>query len=78
LFDFKGGNIKEKDILDIWKNSEAFKEIRNLSNICTDEIPYCRNCDYNVLCNAGCRADAYAVYGDLLAPDPFCPYWREK
>lgn len=78
FFDFKGGNIRNQDILDIWRNSENFEKIRNLSNIFTDQIPYCRNCDYNVFCNAGCRADAYAVYGDLLAPDPFCPYWKEK
>lgn len=78
LYDFKGGNVREQDILDIWKNSTAFEKIRNLSDIPTEEIPYCRNCDYNVLCNAGCRADAYAIYGDLSAPDPFCPYWREK
>lgn len=78
LFDFKGGNIREKDILDIWRNSENFKRIRSLSSVSIDQIPYCRNCKYNVFCNAGCRANAYAVYGDLLAPDPFCPYWKEK
>jgi radical SAM protein with 4Fe4S-binding SPASM domain len=78
LFDFKGGNVREKDILEIWKNSENFEKIRRLANISTGEIPYCRNCDYNIYCNAGCRADAYAVFGDLLAPHPFCPYWQEK
>ena len=78
LFDFRGGNIREQDILDIWKHSENFERIRHLSDVSIDEIPYCRNCDYNVFCNAGCRADAYAVSGDLLAPDPFCPYPKEK
>ena len=78
LFDFKAGNIREQDILDIWRNSKIFKRIRNLSDISIDQIPYCRNCKYNVLCSAGCRADAYAVYRDLMAPDPFCPYWKEK
>jgi radical SAM protein with 4Fe4S-binding SPASM domain len=77
LFDFKGGNIREQDILDIWRNSEVFKGIRDLSDICTDQIPSCKNCNYNVLCNGGCRADAYAVFGDILAPDPFCPYWEK-
>jgi radical SAM protein with 4Fe4S-binding SPASM domain len=72
------GNIRKQDILDIWKNSENFKAIRDLSNTTTDQIPYCKNCDYNPYCNAGCRADAYVVHGDLKAPDPFCPYWRKK
>lgn len=77
LFDFKGGNIRDRDILYIWNNSENFKKIRNLSHTSIDQVHYCRNCDYNVFCNGGCRANAYAVYGDLMAPDPFCPFWRE-
>jgi radical SAM protein with 4Fe4S-binding SPASM domain len=78
LYDFKGGNIKEQDILDIWRNSENFKKIRTLSNISSDQIPWCKNCDYNAFCNGGCRADAYMIYGDIMAPDPFCPYWKYK
>jgi len=78
LNDFKGGNVREQDIMDIWKNSEEFGKIRGLSEISTAEIEYCRNCRYNIFCCAGCRADAYLVYGSLLAPDPYCPYWREK
>jgi radical SAM protein with 4Fe4S-binding SPASM domain len=78
LFALKGGNIREQDIMDIWRDSESFKKIRELSDISMDQVPYCRNCDYNVFCSAGCRASAYAIYGDLQAPDPFCPYWRER
>ncbi|MDQ1352147.1 MAG: hypothetical protein QG657_2453 [Acidobacteriota bacterium] len=78
LFDFRGGNIRDQDILDIWKHSEAFAKIRALSDVSSDQIPYCKNCLYNVLCNSGCRADAYAVYADLFAPDPFCPYWKDQ
>jgi AdoMet-dependent heme synthase len=78
LSDFKGGNVREQDILDIWKNSGKFREIRELSEISTAEIDYCRNCQFNIFCSAGCRADAYLIYGNLLSPDPFCPYWREK
>ncbi len=76
FFNLRGGNIREQDILDIWCNSTNFEKIRELSNLPVDEIPYCRNCDYNIFCNAGCRADAYAIHGDLLAPDPFCPYYK--
>jgi radical SAM protein with 4Fe4S-binding SPASM domain len=78
LFVFRGGNIRDQDILDIWKYSEAFAKIRDLSDVSSDQIPYCKNCQYNILCNSGCRADAYAVYGDLLAPDPYCPYWKNQ
>jgi radical SAM protein with 4Fe4S-binding SPASM domain len=74
LIDFVGGSIREQDILDIWKNPATFEDVRNTSNMSTEDIPYCRDCMYNIFCNAGCRADAHSVYGDLTAPDPFCPY----
>lgn len=74
LFDFCGGNIKDKDILDIWRHSENFKQIRDLSAIPLSQVPHCQHCPYNIFCNAGCRADAFTIYGDLLAPDPLCPY----
>jgi len=78
LFDFRGGNVIDHDILDIWQNSENFRQIRGLSDIPLSQVPHCRNCEYNVLCNAGCRADALTVYGDLLAPDPLCPYIKHR
>lgn len=74
LVDFKGGNIKELDLLDIWRHSVMFGEIRELSSVSSAQAPYCKDCDYNVLCSAGCRANAYVVYNDLLAQDPLCPY----
>lgn len=76
LFDFRGGNIRENDIVDIWQGAEKFETIRRLSNVTTDQIQYCSDCNYKVFCSAGCRADAYAVYGDIMAPDPYCPYWK--
>ncbi len=70
---FKGGNIKEKDLYDIWNDSENFKTIRKLSKISMDQTPYCKDCKYIYLCDAGCRAAAYIVYNDLLAPGLLCP-----
>jgi len=74
FLDFKGGNIKEKDLYDIWNESENFKIIRDLSNISMDNTPYCKTCEYIYLCDGGCRATAYIVYNDLLAPSILCPY----
>lgn len=71
---FKGGNIREQDLYDIWNESENFKTIRELSNISMDQTPYCKDCKYIYLCDAGCRAAAYIVYNDLLAPGLLCPF----
>ena len=73
---FVGGNIREQDLLDIWENSESLKTIRDLSKVSMDQIPYCKDCKYIYLCNGGCRASAYLLYNDLIAPGISCPYWE--
>ncbi len=77
LRDFKGGNVKKRDFTETWIQSERLRAVRDVSNFSSSDIVFCRKCRYNIFCNGGCRADAYAVYNDLLAPDPNCPYWDE-
>lgn len=60
------GNIRGKKFSRIWKESKIFNELR-LQNL----KGACGKCIYNKICG-GCRAQAYAVYGDYLAQDPFC------
>lgn len=76
LADFSGGNIREHDLLDIWRNSENFKIIRNLATVPMNQTPNCKNCKYIFLCDGGCRATAYLVYKDLQAPSVHCPYFN--
>lgn len=63
------GNIKNKDFLDIWTNSEIFKKIRNPNNYSGK----CGVCEFKFICG-GCRARAYAATGDYLSEEPFCLY----
>lgn len=60
------GNIRNKKFSRIWKESKLFSELR-LQNLKGS----CGRCIYNKICG-GCRAQAYAVYSDYLAQDPFC------
>ena len=62
------GNIKEKALFEIWKNSSIFKEIRELSKL----RGKCANCKYLSLCRGGCRAAAYAQDCHLDDSDPLC------
>lgn len=68
------GNIQRDDLLDIWHNSEVFKKIR-----ARNEFISCSSCRYVNICG-GCRARAYAYFGDIQGPDPGCiinnRYWR--
>jgi len=72
---FIGGNIRNQNLLDIWTNSPKFQIIRDLAKFSMDQVPKCKDCKYIYLCDAGCRANAYLIYNDLLGPDILCPYW---
>jgi len=74
LSDFVGGNIREQDLLDIWNDSVELKKIRDLSRISLDQVLYCKDCQYNVICDGGCRALAYIKHNDLTAPNSLCPF----
>ncbi len=59
------GHISE-GIKKLMTENDVLKNLRNLERIkqngCCDAVNYCR----------GCRAVAYAVTGDYMAPDPMC------
>ncbi len=75
---FVGGNIREKDLLEIWGQAECFKTIRDLSLISMDQSPFCKECRYLYICDGGCRATAYLIHKDLRAPAITCPYWKAE
>ena len=62
----KVGNLREKNLKEIWEDSPVLKQLRN-----RDEYKGCGNCKYKYLCG-GCRARAYGYSGDLRGPDPGC------
>jgi heme b synthase len=63
------GNILERDISEIWRDAEVFRQLRDDSNL----KGKCRLCEYRAYC-MGCRARAYAATGDYLAEEPYCIY----
>ena len=65
----KVGNIREKSFREIWNTAPLFQQLRNRELL----KGFCGKCPYKYICG-GCRARAYAYYGDPLAPDPGCIY----
>ncbi len=63
------GNIRETGFKDAWENSPQFNALRNSENY----KGKCGYCEFFKVCG-GCRARAYAVYGDYLREEPFCTY----
>lgn len=61
------GDLKKQKFIDIWSDSPVLKELRERGNL----KGHCGKCEYRAICG-GCRARAYAYFGDLKAPDPGC------
>ena len=63
------GRIREKGFEDIWNSSPIFGDLRDLNKY----KGKCGHCEFIKVCG-GCRARAYEITGDYLAPEPFCIY----
>jgi len=63
------GNVRERKLGEIWRDSEVFASLRD-PRLLTGK---CGVCGYRWVCQ-GCRARAYAKTGDFQAEEPDCPY----
>ena len=72
----KVGNILKDNLEELWDNNKVLNDLRDREKL----KGACKTCRYKYVCG-GCRARAYAYFGDYLAPDPGCilneAYWRE-
>jgi len=63
------GNVRRDHLVDIYRHSPFFRALHTPNEF----RGKCGVCEYRALCG-GSRARAFAVTGDPLASDPFCPY----
>ena len=63
------GNIKEKSLVDIYRDAPLFKDLRSPEKF----EGRCGLCEFVGVCG-GSRSRAYALTGDPLAEEPFCTY----
>ena len=61
------GMVRENDIVDVYRNSQIFKDLRNPAKY----KGVCGTCQYNDVCG-GQRGRAYGITGDYLESDPAC------
>lgn len=66
--ELKCGNIKEKSLLEIWKNSDILNDFRNINEL----DGKCGDCEYKNNCQGGCRASAYAQTRNIKGEDGTC------
>lgn len=63
------GNVREASLVDLYRNAPLFRSLRDPDGF----RGKCGVCEYRKLCG-GSRARAWAVTGDPLDSDPYCPY----
>lgn len=71
---FRVGNVREKSLEEIWKESEVLKMFRSLK---ISDIPKCRDCEWRYICSGGCIAQTYHAYGTIKKCSPHCSYYRK-
>jgi len=64
-----GGSVKEKSLVDIYRNAVLFCTLRDVSQL----EGRCGLCEFVGVCG-GSRSRAYAVTGRPMAEEPFCTY----
>lgn len=67
------GNVREKSLAEIYRNSPLLIELRDSSKL----KGRCGACEYKYICG-GSRSRAYALTGDYLAEDSSCAYQPEQ
>ncbi len=65
--DVRIGSIREDSLLNIWKNSDLLASLAAHEDLKGN----CGVCEHRAVCG-GCRARAYAYFGDFKGPDPGC------
>ena len=68
FIEISAGNVREKSFVEIYRNSEIFRNLRNRENLLEGN---CGKCNYKSVCG-GCRGRAYAYTGNYLGEDPTC------
>lgn len=68
------GNVRERSIIDIWNDPNAFKYNRHFD--CSMLTGYCKDCLYGAICKGGCVI-ASTNRGDCRC-NPYCLYKLEK
>jgi radical SAM protein with 4Fe4S-binding SPASM domain len=63
------GNVRAENPVSVYRNHPTFRLLRD-----SDALKgKCQACSYRKVCG-GARARAFAMTGDLMAPDPLCTY----
>lgn len=66
------GNIKDKNLIEIWKSEDSFKWSRKMGK--SDLGGMCKTCLYGDVCLGGCPNTRLTMNGTMKSENPYCVY----
>jgi len=63
------GDVRNDSLADVYREHHVFQLLRNSDCL----LGKCGLCEYRTICG-GSRSRAYAMTGNIMAPEPFCVY----
>lgn len=69
---FIEGNIREKNLVDIWNAENAFGWMRNMTR--DDLGGFCKGCEYGDVCLGGCPNTRLTMNGSMKTENPYCSF----
>lgn len=73
LRSFNMGNLLERPLIDLWRNSPEMHRLRQLKELPLTAVEKCAACRRKNVCHGGCRGDALFYDGHLMGVPSRCP-----
>jgi radical SAM protein with 4Fe4S-binding SPASM domain len=72
LWNTPAGNIRDKSLREIWKESQVMNQFRETFFLTKKEIGSCMDCEYRFICYTGHRCNPYYYPGGITSKNLFC------
>lgn len=72
IWEVKCGNIREQSLTEIWQNSKMMNQFRRPMELDLNELPECKNCQYQYMCFIGHRCYPYYYPGGIKDRSLYC------
>jgi radical SAM protein with 4Fe4S-binding SPASM domain len=73
---FVAGNVRERPLQDIWRDSRYFEEMREIKQEDFDGV--CGRCTYWEECRGSCRSVSWTRGASWFSPYPLCQLYAER
>ncbi len=69
---FIEGNVKDRNLVEIWNGEENFKWMREMTREDLDGV--CKGCTYGDVCLGGCPNTRLTMNGSMKSENPYCSF----